>query len=106
MSDAPRKKTGAAVLAEADAAVGEAYSEFRKAVFAAGPLDRATADIAVLGAFVAIGSTQGVRVHGGRMYREGTSIEALRQMVMVCLGQAANFGQVTAALKIIDEFED
>ncbi|MEM7259359.1 MAG: hypothetical protein AAF404_18430, partial [Pseudomonadota bacterium] len=71
----------------------------------AGPLDRATADIAVLGAFVAIGSTQGVRVHGGRMYREGTPMEALRQIVMVTLGQAANFGQVTAALKVLDEIE-
>lgn len=99
MSKAPN------ALAKADERVAEAYAEFRKAVFAAGPLDRATADIAVLGAFVANGSTQGIKVHGGRMYREGTSMEALRQMILVTLGQAATFGNVNAALKALDEIE-
>ena len=99
------KKNAMEVLKEIDADTATAFQALRNAVKNAGPLDSETADLIVVGTLVSAGNLIGLKVHAGRMLREGTSIEALRQAALVGFGQTTGFGQVSAALKVINELE-
>lgn len=79
-----------------------AFQSLRKAVLAAGPLDAHTCELIALGALVTARSEMSFKVHARRLLKEGVSVEALRQAVLVTFGASTTLTEVIEGLRWID----
>lgn len=100
------KKSPRDILAGVSEDAADAYTALRGSVKVAGPLDAETADLIVAGTLVAKGDITGLKVHASRMLREGSSIDALKQAAVVGIGVTSGFGDVLAAIRVLDEISE
>lgn len=98
---APRR-SAAEYLASLRPETAAAFRALRNSVREHAALPAATGDLIVLAAFAVTGNEMGLKVHARRMLGDGVDIEALRQAIIVTLGHATTFAQVTNALRWID----
>jgi 4-carboxymuconolactone decarboxylase len=81
----------------------DAFQALRKAVMASGPLDEKTCELITLGALVTCESEGSFKTHARRLKREGVSLAAMRQAVLVTFAASTTFSQVSAGLRWIDD---
>jgi alkylhydroperoxidase/carboxymuconolactone decarboxylase family protein YurZ len=89
-------------LKQFSADAGAAFQMLRKSVLGAGPLDAHTCELIVIGALVTSGGEGSFKVHARRLLKDGVSVDALRQAVLVTLGASTTLAQVIAGLRWID----
>lgn len=105
MADAPAPSP-IDYLKRFSAEAGGAFQALRKAVIDAGPLDRHTCELIVLGALVTSGGEGSFKIHARRLLKDGVPPEALRQAVLVTLGASTTLAQVISGLGWIDAVVD
>ena len=84
-------------------ASADAFKALRAALVEAGPLDRHTVELIVLGGLVGAGGARSFRTHALRLLDDGVDPAALRHAVLVTLGASATLDQVAAALAWIGD---
>ena len=84
-------------------ASAEAFKALRAALNEAGPLDRRTLELIVLGGLVGPGGARSFRTHALRLLDDGTDPAALRHAALITLGASATLDQVATALGWIDD---
>jgi len=86
-------------------ASAEAFQALRKAVRTAGPLDAHTCELITLGALVTSGSEASFKTHARRLLKDGVTLDALRQAVLVTFAASTTFSQVIDGLRWIDHLD-
>ena len=79
------------------------FKALREGIAKAGPLDYQTIEFILLGAFVATGYEDAIKIHAKRLIDLGVSKEAVRQAIQVPFGATATLVDVTRALAWLDE---
>lgn len=82
--------------------LADSFGALRKAAVQ-GPLDEATYELVIIAALATVGEQGSFKVHARRLRKLGVEPAAMRQAVTATLAASANFGQVVAALRWIDE---
>jgi alkylhydroperoxidase/carboxymuconolactone decarboxylase family protein YurZ len=80
-----------------------AFQALRKAVLQSGPLDGHTCELITLGAFATARVESSFKTHARRLLKDGVSVAALRQAVLVTFAATTTFSAVVDALRWIDE---
>ena len=84
-------------------APADAFKTLRAALVNAGPLDRHTVELIVLGGLVTTGGARSFRTHALRLLDDGMDPSALQHAVLVTLGASSTLDQVATALAWIDD---
>ena len=90
-------------LAQYSSDAATSFQSLRTAVSNAGPLDTETCELITLGAFATTGAETSFKTHAKRLLKAGTTMEALRQAVMVTFAATTTFSSVITALHWVDD---
>ena len=93
-------------LAQYSSDAATSFQSLRNAVLNAGPLDTETSELITLGAFATTGAETSFKTHAKRLLKAGTTIEALRQAVMVTFAATTTFSSVITALHWVDDLKE
>lgn len=94
------------VLGHASPEAAKAFGQLRRAAATEGGLDHVTEHLVSVASLAARGQLASMAVHARRAVRDGVPVEQLRQSVVATLGAAAVFGEVVAALRVLDQIDD
>jgi alkylhydroperoxidase/carboxymuconolactone decarboxylase family protein YurZ len=83
--------------------VGEQFAALRKSVYAAGPLDRVTCELVMLGAFATARHQMPFKNHATMARDAGIPLAAARQAVMITLCSTTTMNDVANALSWLEE---
>lgn len=91
------------IVANASAETATGFKALSAGITCAGPRDFKTLEYILLGAFVATGFDDAIKLHAHRLLEAGESKEAVRQAIMTPLGATATMVDVSRALAWFEE---